>query len=348
MNTTPQLTIILISRNEGAHIAKTVESVIVAAKNWQPSEIILVDSASTDETVKIAGQFPITILRIPPTSFLSAGAGRFIGTRYSAGDLIMFMDGDMEMEPDWLDHAVPYMLAHPEAAAITGFRRDIYLENGAIIGEQEVTFGPTDQVVEMKHFGGAGLYRRPALQAVGGFNPYLISEEEPELCMRLRFAGYRLFCIPKRVCTNYTLPIRSWQYFSRRIWSSLWLGHGQTPRYHLRSGMLPMVIRERATFVYTILLILVGLVSLVLVIWLNHWAVTAAWLGLGLAALLGYGLYKGSPQEVAKSFIHQLCVLYGGLRGFLIKPMPASQYPTTVEVVQTGYSRTARQFEDRS
>ena len=340
MNPSAELSIILISRNESAHIARTILSVLTAAQKWQPVEIILVDSASTDDTVKIASQFPITILRIPNTSFLSAGAGRYIGTLNSQSELILFMDGDMEMTPDWLNNALPYMAAHPEAAAITGYRHDIYTENGEVTGEEDVLFGPPNTTVEVKHFGGAALYRRAALMAVGGFNPYLISEEEPELCMRLRFAGYRLFCIPFRICNNYTVPIRSWKYFSSRIRSRLWLGHGQTPRYHLRTGMLGMVIRERATFVFTIGLILAALLSLGLVLWIRHWAVTAAWFLFGFGALVGYGVYKGSLQEVIKSFVHQFCVLYGGLRGFMIKPVPANQYPTTIEVVKSDFRRT--------
>jgi len=352
MNPAPELSIILIARNESAHIAATIASVLAAAEKWQPLEIILVDSASSDDTVQIASQFPITVLRIPPGAFLSAGAGRYIGTLNSRGELLMFMDGDMEMDPAWLDHALPYMADHPEAAAITGYRHDIFFENGTVTGEQDVIFGPGGVTVEVKHFGGAALYRRAALEAVGGFNPYLISEEEPELCMRLRFAGYRLFCIPVRVCSNYTLPIRSWKYFSSRILSRLWLGHGQTPRYHLRTGMLGMVVRERATFVYTLGLILLALLSLGLVVWVNHWALTAAWFIFGFGALVGYGVYKGSPQEVIKSFVHQICVLYGGIRGFLIKPVRASQYPTGIEVIRTGFRRTdpvlAKQSEDRS
>jgi len=339
MNQPPELSVVLIARNEEAHIAKAIESVLTAIKNWSSGEVLLVDSASTDSTVAIARQYPINIFRIPPTFFLSASAGRYIGMLRSSGDLIMFLDGDMEMAPEWLDQAIPYMLEHPEAAAVTGYRHDVYMEAGQIIDEQDFFSGPFGQTSEIKHLGGAALYRRAALEKVGGCNPYLISEEEPELCMRLRYAGHRLFCIPVRVCTNYTLPVRSWKYFSQRIASRLWLGHGQTLRYHLHTGMLWMVTKERATFVPLLLIILLALASFALA-WLSG---SMFWIGIWLAGfLIAFSVYwvrKGSLQNVATSIVHQICILYGGIRGFLIQPIPASHYPTEVEVVQSDYCR---------
>ena len=46
---------------------------------------------------------------------------------------------------------------------------------------------------EAKACGGDALMRVEALQAVGGFNPTLIAGEEPELCVRLRQAGWRIW-----------------------------------------------------------------------------------------------------------------------------------------------------------
>ena len=308
-----------------------IESVLSASANWNPAEIVLVDSASTDETVEIARKYSINILKLKQTTFLSAGAGRFIGMLYTHGDLIMYMDGDMTMSPGWLDQAIPYLMSHTELAGITGKRHDVFIESGQIIAEADVF--TEESAVEVKHFGGAALYRRAALEKVGGFNPYLISEEEPELCMRLRRAGYKLVRIPYPVCTNYTLPIGSWRYFLHRFRTNLWLGHGQVVRYHLQTGMLWMVVRERGTFVFFLAIVLMAISSFL-------WALLAGrnafivWLATVGAAFLIYWVKKRSLWAVAMSIIHQCCVAYGGVRGFMISPQSVSAYPTDVETVQ--------------
>jgi len=334
MDTFPCLSIVIIARNEESNIVRAIESVLRAAEHYPQAEIVLVDSASTDNTVEIARHYPIDILRLKPSWFLSAAAGRYIGMHHTRGDLIMHMDGDMELVEGWLNLAVPFLLEHPDLAGVTGHRRDIHVRNGKVVGEDEPQCHPYGHAVEVKQFGGAALYRRSALQQVGGFNPFIISHEEPELCMRLRYAGYRLMCIPHLMCNHYTPPVRSRLYFVRRSRARLWLGLGQVPRYHLRTGMFWTAVAERGTsVVYLAGLVVFALVMLVVLLMDNLWFLWT-WATLAAVCLVAYAISKGSLREAVKSIVHQSFIAYGFVHGFLLKPRPSEEYPIDAEIVQ--------------
>src|SRR5512140_2199186 len=123
------LSIVIIARNEAANIARTIESVLRAAARWPDAEILLVDSASTDGTVEIARRYPISIVRLDPSWFLSVAAGRHIGMLQTHGDLVLHVDGDMQLDPEWVNRSVSYALEHPDVAGVGGYWRNVYMKD---------------------------------------------------------------------------------------------------------------------------------------------------------------------------------------------------------------------------
>ena len=335
MGKLPDLSVVLIARNEAANIARAIESVLRAVDHWPQAEILLVDSASTDETVDIASQYPISIVRLDPTWFLSAAAGRYVGMHHTRGSSIMYMDGDMELAPGWLDQAVPFLLGHPELAGVTGYRRDVYVRDGQTVWEQDYGRNSQECPIEVRYFAGAALYRRSSLEQVGGFNPYFISDEEPELCMRLRHAGHKLMRLPHLMCINYTLPVKSWKYFVRRFHTNLWLGHGQVPRYHLGSELFWTYLKERGTYVVYLIGVLLSVVALLLSLFSGNFAFLGAWMLAVVVFLVAFVIKKRSLRAAWLSLLHQTFAAYGAVRGFLMKPRSPEEYPTDAEIVQT-------------
>jgi glycosyltransferase involved in cell wall biosynthesis len=339
MSEFPDLSIVIIARNEAENIAQAIESALRAAEPYPQTEILLVDSASTDATVEIARQYPINIVRLNPAWFLSAAAGRTIGMRHTRGDLIQYVDGDMELAAGWLEQAVPFLMEHPELAGVTGYRHDIYMRDGVIVHEQDFGRERQEHPVELRHFAGAALYRRPALEQVGGFNPYLFSEEEPELSMRLRRAGYKLMYIPCLVCKNHTLPIDSWEYSVRRFRKNLWLGYGQALRYHLKSGMFWMTFWERGSYAAYLVGVLISIASLLFALLGGNISLFVAWVLIVAVLLAIYAIKKRSLRETWLSLVLRTFITYGAVRGFLIAPRPPEDYPTHAEVIQLCGSR---------
>jgi glycosyltransferase involved in cell wall biosynthesis len=89
-----ELSVVLISKNQEWNIARLVESVLKETDRLPAREIVLVDSASTDRTIEIAAQYPISVLRLCPKQRLTAAAGRYVGTKQTRGGLVLFLDGD--------------------------------------------------------------------------------------------------------------------------------------------------------------------------------------------------------------------------------------------------------------
>src|SRR5438874_587956 len=74
-----ELSVVLISKNQAWNISRLIESVLQATSSIISKEVILVDSASTDETVEMASRYPISIVRLQPGQRLSPAIGRYTG-----------------------------------------------------------------------------------------------------------------------------------------------------------------------------------------------------------------------------------------------------------------------------
>ena len=336
-----ELSVVIIARNEAKNIARAIESVLRATKNRPQTEILLVDSASTDETVEIASRYPINIVRLDPTWFLSVAAGRYIGTLYSRGSLILHMDGDMELDPEWVDRSVTYALEHPEVAAVGGYWRNVYMKDGQIVGEEDQCRDPQGRVLEVELVGGASLHRRSAVQQVGGFQPFIKGEEDVILCVGLRHAGYKVVQLPYLMSRHYCMSEKTLAGNIRRLRSNLWLGYGQVPRYYLGTPLCWMYLSEQGQFVAHCAGIFISLATLLLTLFSGNIAFFGGWLLTVLAVILVFAIKKRSLSQALLSFTIHIFIIYSTVRGFLMVPRSPAEYPTDAEVVQTCYHHGA-------
>jgi glycosyltransferase involved in cell wall biosynthesis len=179
------LSVIVITRNEEAAIGACLESVLEHTEGLD-REIILVDSASTDRTVEIAGRYPVKIVRIDSCSRYTPAAGRYVGTSHASGRYILFLDGDNVLIDGWIEGALA-AFEDKKVAAVAG---RIYV----VLPGEELTFDhpPLYAAGTAKYLPTAGMYRRAVLQQVGTFNPFVRGEEERELAFRITSAGFAI------------------------------------------------------------------------------------------------------------------------------------------------------------
>jgi glycosyltransferase involved in cell wall biosynthesis len=224
------LSVVIIAKNEELYIAGCLRSVLAAVAEIGGAQVVVVDSASTDRTVELARSFGVSVVSLRPEWKLSPSAGRYIGFHYTSGDLIMFVDADTRIERDWFRKAV-HWFDRQDVAGVSG-----YLDDSDEQGCPLPYVGKRSPDVRVRReLRGSGLYRRAAMEQAGAFNPHLVAEEEAELGLRLRHAGWTLLQLPHPMGCHERGATASGE-----ILKSLRLGRvrgvGRTWRYACREG----------------------------------------------------------------------------------------------------------------
>jgi glycosyltransferase involved in cell wall biosynthesis len=328
------LAVVLIAKNQEWSVARLIESVLERTSFIPSREIVLVDSASTDRTIEIASQYPINIVRLLPDQQLTPAAGRYVGYKRTQHKFVLFLDGDMELHEGWLEHALRLLHKEPDIAVLTGRVIDLPKTTESYNHYVQEHQHQPDLVTDVLHGGGAALYRRDVLEQVGTFNPYLCSDEEPELCLRIRSAGYRVSRIEHPIALHYTDPIEDFVTLIRRWRRNLYVGSGQNIRYHLSTGLLWAYLKERGHGLPPFIGLAVGLASLLAslishrVLWFTLWLLLVA------VFIVIDAVRKRSLYRTFHSLLKRLLILDGTLRGLLHPPYDPDGYPAKFEVVK--------------
>ncbi len=179
----PFLSIVVIGLNEAAHLEACLRSAQEASWPSSKKEVLYVDSGSTDGSMEIAQGAGVRVLRLEDPK-PNASKGRNLGWKNAQGELVQFLDGDMELHPDWLERGWTFLEDHPDVGLVAGIVSERHPENIFCRLFQLDWGDPKDGPVKV--VGGAALYKMEALKKTGGFDPSLGGGEEPELCWRLR------------------------------------------------------------------------------------------------------------------------------------------------------------------
>jgi N-acetylglucosaminyl-diphospho-decaprenol L-rhamnosyltransferase len=110
------LSIVIVSFNAGADLERCLSSL----HDPPPAvshEIIVVDNASTDESVRAARKWPDVQVIESPTNRGFAAANNE-GIRRSVGDTLLLLNPDTIVPPGAIDRLVTELRNHPDAAAI--------------------------------------------------------------------------------------------------------------------------------------------------------------------------------------------------------------------------------------
>jgi GT2 family glycosyltransferase len=211
--TSADVAAVVIGRNEGARLVRCLASL-----SGQVERIIYVDSGSTDNSVAAAEAAGAEVVALDPGLPFTAARGRNAGIERLAGDtdppnFIQFVDGDCEVRAGWIETAHAFLAGHPQAAVVCGRRRerhpDATIWNRLIDAEWDTPVGETAAC------GGDAMMRYEALRDVGGFDASLIAGEEPELCLRLRRAGWTIWRIDAEMTLHDAAMTRFSQWWKR-------------------------------------------------------------------------------------------------------------------------------------
>lgn len=239
-------------RNEAGHLARSVAAVLAQGYPGE-MEVRLAVAPSRDGTESVAAELAAderVSVEANPTGVTSAGLNAVIAS--TSGDVVARVDGHSELSPGYLERAVR-TLDRTGAVNVGGVQRAI----GRTAFERAVAVAMTSPfgVGDAKfHYGGTegpsdtvylGVFRREALEAVGGFDESLVRNQDYELNWRLREAGGVVWFDPA-LWVAYrprpSLPALARQYYGYGRWKA------EVLRRHPRSVRWRHLVAPAATF----------------------------------------------------------------------------------------------------
>lgn len=190
-------------RNRPEVLARAVRS--IQAQTLAVDEIVIVDDASTDETLEVIREFAAKDGRVKLIRQLErrgASAARNVGVRSTQAQWIAFLDSDDEWFPQKLERQLAQITAQPDSvASFTGCQ--------AVSERPEWEYTPPASIslfdLQKSNVLGTtstALVRRSTFIEVGGFDEQLPSCQDWDLWIKLRMVGS--FCtVPETLVRFY-------------------------------------------------------------------------------------------------------------------------------------------------
>ena len=227
--------VVVIGRNEGNRLYQCLRSAIGFG-----TTIVYVDSGSTDGSVTLALSLGVHVVELDLSVPFTAARARNAGFEYLLQvkpdvEFVQFVDGDCWVVEGWLERAADKLVAQPEVAVVCGRRREEFPDRSIYNSLCDIEWNTP--VGEAQACGGDSMMRVSAFKKIGGFNPTLIAGEEPELCVRLRRDGVKIFRVDAEMTLHDAQMTRFSQWWKRSIRNGhayaegAWL-HGRSPERH--------------------------------------------------------------------------------------------------------------------
>lgn len=207
--------VVAIGRNEGERLARCLRSVV-----GQATLIVYVDSGSTDSSVSLAQAIGAEVvsldMRVPFTAARARNEG-FQRLRDLRPDLryVQFVDGDCEVAAGWLGTAISFLESNNDVAVACGRRRELHPDRSVYNWLCDIEWNTP--VGEARACGGDALMRVNVFEQAGRYRPDLIAGEEPELCVRIRAAGWRIWRLDAEMTLHDAAMTRLSQWWRRAL-----------------------------------------------------------------------------------------------------------------------------------
>jgi len=207
-NETCDLSVIIVTYNTADLLPRCLNS--IASQTDVSFETIVVDNASTDNTVDLLREFAKHINLL--TNEKNAGFARANNQAISAskGKYIYFLNPDTEVHAGAFKEILRFMKEHPEVG-IAGTR--IVNPDGSPQSSVEYKYpGQRHASEELKNLrgeiawvlGASMVARQDTIHALGGFDErFFLYAEDIDLCLRARKDGWLIGYIPDAVITHW-------------------------------------------------------------------------------------------------------------------------------------------------
>lgn len=211
----PKVTVVIVNWNGERFLDCCLAALM--AQSVKPYEIILLDNASSDESVEIARQFPLVrLILLDQNTGFARGNNLAIEAASKESEWVALINPDAFAEPRWLEELLMAArnnsqfdmfgskLVNAVDPTVLDGAGDAYHVSGLVWrmghGMPVLSAVTEDEREVFSPCAAAALYRRGALRKVGGFDEdYFCYVEDVDLGFRLRLAGYRCLYVPQSV-----------------------------------------------------------------------------------------------------------------------------------------------------
>jgi glycosyltransferase involved in cell wall biosynthesis len=307
---------VVIARNEAAMLGVCLAAVRRALDAHGGGDILVVDSASTDSTARVGIESGCRVLTVRRASRICPAAMRRIGASRSDSRYILFLDGDCELEPDFLGVALRAMESDASLGVVAGRRRDFYRKGQSLVPVEGEYYSdqPADTSSTPPAYGGSALYRRRALEDAGSFDPFLKAKEEEDLAQRIRAAGYGIEVLRVPMIRHMTVPRESSRRLLRSLRHGFYIGRGQAARVFLSRGQARAAFRGLDRVLFTLLNMTLGAICL-WAGWKGTWWPALTWLILSMSTF-GVFVFRARSLSWAGFYVLEwmvqgICLLVG-------------------------------------
>lgn len=192
-NQKPLFSVVIPTLNSAKTIRKSLESVFALNNSQGTIEVLIIDGASTDNTLDIAKEYKTRAIT-------EVGKGRGFaynrGFKESIGEYVAFLDSDAIAPKDWLKTGLKILERDPAIAVI-------HFKN--IAPDDSTYFQKCVDTLLSKSWGQANgaIYRRSALATINGFNPSLPYLQEDEVKNELLKKDYKIKLVNEPLIFHY-------------------------------------------------------------------------------------------------------------------------------------------------
>ncbi|MDG9924022.1 MULTISPECIES: glycosyltransferase family 2 protein [unclassified Pseudomonas] len=194
-----RVALIIPTRNAGGFLDRQLPA--LARQTLQPDELLVVDSASQDDTAERYREFGARVEVIEPSSF-NHGKTRRWASQQVAADVLIYMTQDaIPADPQALAKLRDELLSEDDIGVAYG--RQLPHPNAGLLGAQARRFNYPEHSRTKRLHDAAELgiktcyssdsfaaYKRQALSAAGGFPEDVIGSEDAYVAGKLLLAGY--------------------------------------------------------------------------------------------------------------------------------------------------------------
>jgi glycosyltransferase involved in cell wall biosynthesis len=192
--------IVVIGRNEGERLRLCLQSLPTSAP------IVYVDSGSRDNSIALAREYSAEVVELDVQKPFTAARARNAGfkrfqERFPQIEYVQFIDGDCALIASWPAKALAFLESNQPVCAVFGRRKERHPDR-SIYNQLCDWEWEGSSIGEVAAFGGDVMIRATVFAELDGYRDELIAGEEPELCFRLRSAGWQIWRLDTDMTTH--------------------------------------------------------------------------------------------------------------------------------------------------